>query len=239
MQYVLKQPWADQAHLLIGGQSHGGLTAIAAGSHDIPGVRGVINFAGGLRKDNPRCDWQSSLVDAFADFGRHSHVPSIWFYGENDQLFGPKLAADLVQAYTKAGGKARLVAYGPFKNNAHGMSASRDGVAIWLPEVEQFLKSIDMPTEVKYAVASVEAAPRTDWAPLNRQPPYLKDKGLDGYVAFLNKPVPRAFALSPSGSWGWAEDGDDPTARAVANCQKNSRTPCKLYAIDDYVVWKE
>ncbi len=37
-----------QEHVLIGGQSHGGLTAIAAGSHNIAGVKGIINFAGGL-----------------------------------------------------------------------------------------------------------------------------------------------------------------------------------------------
>ena len=239
MSWTMKQPWADQQHVLIGGQSHGGLTAIAAGSHNIAGVKGVINFAGGLHKDNSRCDWAASLVDAFGVFGSRSTVPSLWFYGENDQLFGPKLAASMYTAYTKAGGKAKLVAYGPFKNNAHAMSVSRDGVPIWLPETERFLKSVGMPAEVKYAVTAIEAAPRTDFAPLNSMPPYLRGKGFDGYNEFLKRPIPRAFALSPSGAWGWAEDGDDPTTRALANCQKNSRAPCKLYAIDDYVVWKD
>ena len=241
MAYVMKQPWADQAHVLIAGQSHGGLTAIAAGSHNIAGLRGIVNFAGGLRKENPNCDWETSLVAAFKDFGARTTVPSIWFYGENDKLFGPKLAANMYAAYTKAGGKAQLVAYGPFKNNAHGMSASRDGVTIWLPEVERFLKSVDMPTEIHYAVASPDAPPRTNFAPLSdvNALPYLSSKGREGYALFLEKLVPRAFALSASGAWGWAEDGDDPGARALANCQKNSRTPCKLYAIDDDVVWKE
>lgn len=241
MAYVMKQPWADQTHVLIAGQSHGGLTAIAAGSHNIAGVRGILNFAGGLRKENPACDWATSLVGAFKDFGARTTVPSIWFYGENDKLFGPQLAASMYAAYTKAGGKAQLVAYGPFKNNAHGMSASRDGVAIWLPEAERFLKSVDMPTEIHYAVASPDVPPRTNFAALDdvNGPPYLREKGRDGYAAFLGKLVPRAFALSASGAWGWAEDGDDPGARALANCQKNSRAPCKLYAIDDDVVWKE
>lgn len=241
MAYVLKQPWADPTRLLIGGQSHGGLTAIAAGSHRLAGVHGILNFAGGLRKENPKCDWQASLVGAFKDFGARTTVPSIWFYGENDQLFGPRLAASMYAAYTQAGGKAQLVAYGPFKNNAHGMSASRDGVAIWLPEVERFLKSVDMPTEIHYTVASPDIPPRTNFAPLAdvNALPYLREKGRDGYATFLEKSVPRAFALSASGAWGWAEDGDDPGTRALANCQKNSRATCKLYAIDDDVVWKE
>jgi dienelactone hydrolase len=239
MQYVMKQPWADQGHMLIAGQSHGGLTAIAAGSHNISGVKGVINFAGGLHKDNPRCDWQASLVDAFRDYGKRSTIPSLWFYGENDRLFGPKLAASMYAAYTDAGGKAQLVAYGPFKNDSHGMSASRDGVPIWLPETERFLKAVGMPADAKYTISAIEAAPPTSFAPLDAMPPYLRSTGLQGYKAFLTKSVPRAFALSQSGAWGWAEDGDDPTERALANCQKNSRTQCKLYAIDDYVVWKD
>ena len=148
MQYVMQQPWADQQHVVIAGQSHGGLTALAAGSHPMPGVRGIINFAGGVNSRS-HCDWQSALVDAFKAWGARSTVPSIWFYGANDSHFGPQLAAAMYQAYTAAGGKAQLVAYGPFKKDAHEMSSSADGVAIWWPQTERFLKSVGMPTEIK------------------------------------------------------------------------------------------
>jgi dienelactone hydrolase len=241
MAYVLNQRWADKDHMLMAGQSHGGLTAIAVGSHNIAGIKGVINFAGGLHRDGSSCDWAASLVDAFGAFGARTKIPSIWFYGENDKLFGPQLASSMYTAYSKAGGKAQLVAYGPFKNNAHGMSSSRDGVAIWWPETERFLKNIGMPTEIKYSFNSADALPRTGYAALTDAAalPYMREAGRAGYGKFLTQSVPRAFALSPSGAWGWAVDGDDPTTRALANCQKNSRTPCKLYAIDDDVVWKE
>jgi dienelactone hydrolase len=149
MEYTMKQPWADQDHVIIAGQSHGGLTAMAAGSHKIAGVRGIINFAGGVNSRSS-CDWQAALVDAFKAYGERSTIPSLWFYGANDTHFGPGLAADLYAAYTAAGGKAQLVAYGPFKNDAHGMSASPDGVAVWWPETRRFLQSVGMPTEIKY-----------------------------------------------------------------------------------------
>jgi dienelactone hydrolase len=149
MEYAMKQPWADQEHVIIAGQSHGGLTAMAAGSHKIAGVRGIINFSGGVNSRS-NCDWQGALVDAFKAYGASSTIPSLWFYGANDTHFGPKLAADLYAAYTAAGGKAQLVAYGPFKKDAHSMSASPDGVAIWWPETERFLQSVGMPTEIKY-----------------------------------------------------------------------------------------
>lgn len=151
MQYAMKQPWADQEHVLLAGQSHGGLTAIAAGSHNISGVRGVINFAGGVNSRS-KCDWQGALVDAFKAYGARGKVPTLWFYGANDTHFGPKLAADLYAAYTGAGGKAELIAFGPFKSDAHAMVLSPEGVPIWLPETERFLKTIGMPTEIKYAI---------------------------------------------------------------------------------------
>jgi hypothetical protein len=108
-------------------------------------------LAGGVNSLS-QCEGQAALVDAFKAYGAASTTPSIWFYGANDTHFGPKLAASLYAAYTGAGGKAQLVAYGPFKHDAHTMSSSRDGVAVWLPQTERFLQSVGMPTEIKYTI---------------------------------------------------------------------------------------
>jgi hypothetical protein len=43
--------------------------------------------------------------------------------------------------------------------------------------------------------------------------------------------------MSSTGAWSWAEDGDDPVEQALSNCQKRSSQPCKLYAVDNNVVW--
>lgn len=239
LEYALKQPWADKDRILVAGQSHGGLTTMAFGTRNYSGVKGLINFAGGLRKDN--CQWDYSLVDAFGKFGAESKLPSIWFYGANDSYFNPDLASRMHAAYTKSGGKATLIAYGTFKNDSHGMSSSRDGVKIWWPETENFLKKIGLPTEPLFAISDTPQVPRTDFAPLDNVDaiPHIKEKGREGYRTFLGKSFPRAFAISEASAWGWANEGDDPAARALANCQKHSLQPCKLYAIDDYVVWKE
>jgi hypothetical protein len=45
--------------------------------------------------------------------------------------------------------------------------------------------------------------------------------------------------LSPSGAWSWAEGGDDPMSVALAGCQKQSSDPCKLYAVDNAVVYND
>ncbi|WP_241687726.1 CocE/NonD family hydrolase [Janthinobacterium sp. 17J80-10] len=237
--YAVRQPWVDPDRILVGGQSYGGLTAMAFATHGFPGVKGVLNFAGGLRTQG--CPWQASLVRAFGSFGSQSRVPSLWFYGENDSYFNHELADRMHQAYTDAGGKATLVKFGAFKHDAHGMSGSRDGVRIWWPETEKFLRRIGMPTEEIFKIAEPAALPHSGFAALDDAGavPYLREQGREQYRTFLSKSQPRAFALSPSGAWSWVEDGDDPAARALSNCQKNSAQPCKLYAIDDKVVWTD
>ncbi|TCS38603.1 dienelactone hydrolase [Paucimonas lemoignei] len=237
--YVARQPWADMQRILVGGQSYGGLTAVAFATHNFPGVKGVINFAGGLKTNG--CQWESSLVQAFATYGAQARVPSLWFYGENDSHFGPALASRMHQAYTAAGGNATLVKFGAFKNDAHGMSGSRDGIKIWLPETEKFLRQIGMPSEEIFKLAEPARLPKSGYAEVNNiaAVPYLREDGREQYRAFLTKSSPRAFALSSSGAWSWVEDGDDPADRAIANCQKNSVSPCKLYAVDGDVVWSD
>jgi len=239
LDYLRTQAWADAGRVVVAGQSYGGLTAMAFGTRQYPGVKGLINFAGGLKMHGGDCRWQQSLVQAFASYGAKSTLPSIWFYGENDNHFGPELAARLHNAYIQAGGNAKLVAYGAFKKDAHGMSGSRDGVKIWWPETEKFLKDIGMPTETVYALNNEVKVPKTEYASIDNVEaiPYLKGSARDQYRVFLSKATPRAFAVSPTGAWSWAEDGDDPVEQALQDCQKNSSQPCRLYAVDDHVVW--
>jgi dienelactone hydrolase len=239
LDYSLKQPWVDSRRVLVAGQSHGGLTALAFGASQTREVKGIINFAGGLRLEN--CPWKNSLVDAIGKFGATTQVPSLWFYGKNDSYFDPELAARMHAAYTASGAKAHLVAYDAFKSDAHGMSSSRDGVKIWWPETEKFLKQVGLPAEPHYSVSNAPTYARTDFARVDEITalPHVRDTGREGYRQFLKKPEPRAFAISPTGAWGYAFDGDDPALRALANCQKHSKSSCQLYAVDDDIVWKD
>ncbi len=239
LDYVRSQEWSDKNQVIIAGQSYGGLAAMAFGMRNFPGVKGLLNFAGGLRAHGGSCQWQSALVQAFADYGAESTVPSLWFYGENDSYFNHDLASKMFSAYVAGGGIAQLVAYGPFKNDAHKLIGSRDGVKIWWPETERFLQKIGMPTVPVFALVDNPALPKSDYATIDNIDaiPYIKDSGRDAYRTFLSKSSPKAFAVSANGGWSWGEDGDDPAARALSNCQESSRAPCKLYAIDDYVVW--
>ena len=43
------------------------------------------------------------------------------------------------------GGAAKLVAYGPFKDDAHGTFGDRQGLVVWWPETEAFLAALGLP----------------------------------------------------------------------------------------------
>lgn len=75
--------------------------------------------------------------------------------------------------------------------------------------------------------------------------PMLDDRGKQGYRDWLGKPMPRAFVIAEGGKWNstWgtnprnSEDPKDPTQRAMVQCQRRGLKSCRLYAVDDRVVW--
>jgi hypothetical protein len=73
------------------------------------------------------------------------------------------------------------------------------------------------------------------------QVPHLSAEGRADYQRFLLQPTPRAFALSPDGSWGWAAAiADDPAeteAVAMRNCARWGGRGCRIYVRDLSIVW--
>jgi hypothetical protein len=76
--------------------------------------------------------------------------------------------------------------------------------------------------------------------------PGLDERGKQGYRLWLTKKTPRAFVVASDGRWNsaWgtkplkAGDPADPAERAMALCARAGKPDCKLYAVDDEVVWK-
>jgi hypothetical protein len=56
------------------------------------------------------------------------------------------------------------------------------------------------------------------------------------YRRFLSAKLPRAFAIGPGGAAGYAS-GDWALGRALGFCQSRRGLACKLYAVDNDVVW--
>jgi dienelactone hydrolase len=148
--WIEGQAWADAQHMVMLGQSHGGLTTLAYARDPHPGFRLFVNFAGGLKYDSDRCEWQQALKSAYAAYGAKTKVPTLWFYGANDSFFPPEVISPAHAAYVGAGGPAEMVAYEAFEGDAHGMFASPRGLRIWWPPVQARLVALGLPTAVTY-----------------------------------------------------------------------------------------
>lgn len=245
LDFITQQSWADKERIVVLGQSHGGWTTLAFGPFNYPGVKALVNFAGGLRQESCIA-WENNLAKGAGDYGAKTQLPSLWFYGDNDSLFKTETYRAMFEKYTAAGGPAQLVAFGLFGEDAHSLFGSRNGSPIWQPEVNKLLAKTGLPSEpvathAKFATSPARVLPaRTDFAALDdaTKLPFVRDSGRAGYTAYLAKSIPRAFAIAPSGAWGWADGGDDPLQRALVNCNRNGAGLCKLYSVDDFVVWK-
>jgi hypothetical protein len=137
------------------------------------------------------------------------------------------------------GTQAQFIDFGRYKDDAHRLIVDRDGVPVWWPAVHAFLADLSLPTSVRYAVANPHEPNATGYASIDAVDavPFLDAAGREGYRRFLSQHPSRAFAVSAEGAWSWAEGGDDPMALALDNCTKQGAGACRLYAVNDRVVW--
>jgi PQQ-dependent catabolism-associated CXXCW motif protein len=88
--------------------------------------------------------------------------------------------------------------------------------------------------------ASLAAFAADNVRDLDAVPNLRGEKGREGYAAFLAANPVRAFAVAEGGASGW-RSGQESRAKAVGgalyNCNKPARNICRVYAINDDVVY--
>jgi hypothetical protein len=127
------------------------------------------------------------------------------------------------------------------------MFGARTGLDIWLPKTLEYFKNAGLPTDVlhpqyDYKNSQRILPPASNFALLDdvSKLPLVRDTGRAGYTKFLSQTKPRAFAIAENGAWGWANgvnENSSPENRAISTCSNNGKN-CKLYAVDDIVVWE-
>ncbi|WP_158545070.1 alpha/beta hydrolase family protein [Dyella monticola] len=239
--YMKQQPYIDGSRILVAGQSFGGWNTLAVGALKIPGVKALVSFAGGMKASSCR-DNDKALIEAAGLLGDEVTTPSIWFFGDNDEVFATPVWHAMYDRYVAAGAPAELVAYGRFGINSHNLLGSAEGLPIWTPKLDAFLGRHGLPNKFLYPEYLPQPSPPpSHYADLNdlQALPYLNavpnGKGMAYYQHFLSQPLPRALAIGVHGA-GEASGGFDPILLAMRRCQRIT-LGCRLYAVDNEVVW--
>jgi dienelactone hydrolase len=228
--YARTLPQVDDTHIVAAGVSTGGFTTVALTANPPPGLVAGINFAGGRgsRADHDVCD-PGDLIDAFKDYGKHSRIPMLWIYSENDKFFWPELAQKFDAAFRAGGGRDQFVLAPPDGDDGHHLFGH---VAAWSPIVDEFLKAQQL-------------APLADLLPEvqapNIPPPAgLNDEGLRAFHNYLILGPHKAFAMSATSfglSTGRMTVGEA-REKAEDNCKHatKSKDPCRVVFVDETAV---
>ncbi len=228
-------PYVDASRWIVAGQSVGGLTSVATIWRHPAGLLGGINFAGGTGGDPRRspgrpCDPQR--IESF--WGAHageSVAPMLWLYWENDEYWGPDYPKRWHAAWVAGGGRADFHQLAIAGKTGHG--AMKFDMDHWVPFVERFLAQLGFTASGAVAKPAASGFAKVD--EVVKVPVSASDReGL--YRRFLGAKSPRAFAIGADGASGWAS-GDWARGRALGNCARRRGVACRLYAIDDDVVW--
>lgn len=237
LEFAKTLPYIDSTRWLVMGQSVGGLASVATVWRHPPGLLGGINFAGGVGGNpdtapgEPCSPQETSRL--WGNKAAEASVPMLWLYWENDRYWGPDYPKKWHQAWVRGGAKAELhtlAAAGKEGQDGHGaMGFDMDH---WVPLAEVFLARLgfDKPGLIaRPAATSFAKVDEADKVPVSAA---VRDAS---YAKFLEARRPRAYAIGPKGAAGWAS-GDWAMGRALGFCQRRGAV-CKLYAVDDDVVW--
>jgi hypothetical protein len=218
--YVGKDKWISV------GISAGGFATVALTAAAPPGLVAAIAFAPGRGSSSlDQVCGEKQLVAAFAQYGRTSRVPLLWVAAPNDHFFGPRLVAELKDAFVNAGGNVTFVAAPPFGEDGHQLFGQASGIPVWSPIVDRFLGAHGLLLR-----GSLIEVPVTNVAP----PSSLGASGREAFKSYLDSGPNKAFAVS-GGRFGWASGrrtADEAINDALGNCTSGA-VKCAVVNVND------
>jgi dienelactone hydrolase len=107
--WLLLRPDVDPARLLVGGQSRGGILAVAQLPQRPGRFRGAINFVGGWLGEG--CGDFAAVNRTLFEDGAAGMAPALWLYARNDSFYGIGHSRGNFDAFVAAGGTGEFHEY--------------------------------------------------------------------------------------------------------------------------------
>jgi dienelactone hydrolase len=234
VEFAKTLPFVDASRWIVVGQSVGGFASVVAVGKHPAGLLAGINFAGGTGGDpdnRPQRPCSPQAVERlWRGLAPGATAPMAWFYWQNDQYWGPDIPKQWHAAWVEAGGKAEF--HGMAAAGKDGHSGSGIDMDHWVPLVDDFLARLGFTNS-----SVVARPPPSGFAAIDDvdKVPISAASRDAAYRRFLEAKPPRAFAVGPHGAWGFVS-GDWVLGKALGRCERRGET-CKLYAVDNDVVW--
>ena len=235
---VARRPDIDASRIVVAGQSFGAWNTLGVGTEAPAGVRALVAFNPAIRTSDCH-DQDAAMADGAVTLAAATPLPSVWFFGDNDSVMPTNVWRTMFERYKAAGGKAELVDIGLFEADSHQMLSSPGAMSLWMPKVDALLAQVGLPSTVQYPeYLPHPMQPATHFAALTNVDalPGVNDAMRAVYRKFLTEPKPRAFALAPGRGISQSSGGYDPAGQALQSCRR-AAPDCRLYAVDDQVVW--
>ena len=235
LQFARTLPYVDASRWVAMGQSVGGLTTVAVAWRNPAGLVGAINFAGGAGGDPQQRPGQPCMPGRSSGCGAPTparrRCRCCGCTGTTTSTGAPTCRSVGIRRSPKAVARpscTRLAAAGGDGHNGLNIDMNT-----WVPLVEAYLARIGFSNSGVIARPAATAHARIDDV---AKVPTSQNNRDGAYKRFLEAKLPRAFAIGPKGAAGWAT-GDWALGRALGFCQRRNGERCKLYAVDDDVVW--
>jgi pimeloyl-ACP methyl ester carboxylesterase len=142
VKYMETQPYVDPAHIVVGGQSRGGMLAVVYAGRHPDKVAGVINFSGGWWGEHmPTADF--NLLQ-FCQAGRTATIPMLWLYADHDTYYSLPYIERGFAAFRAAGGNGQLFKVHDLPGNGHFLFFWPDK---WQDVAATYLKNLEKSAE--------------------------------------------------------------------------------------------
>jgi dienelactone hydrolase len=226
IEYSRSLPVVDGTKIMVAGVSTGGMTSVALTANPPRGLVAGINFAGGRgsKADHDVCN-AGDLVSTYKDHGKHSRIPMLWIYAQNDKFFWPDLAKKFDAAFKAGGGQNEFILAPPDGDDGHHLFSH---IEAWSDMVDAFLK------EQKLAPLAT-LLPEVQ-APNVPPPAGLGAAGLQAFHHYLIYGPHKAFAVSGT-AFGYSNGritADEARQKAYESCEHSAQVKgaCTVVSVD-------